>query len=126
MDAHNTIQLPRRQFIQLVLKNGERLGEEIKASEDLPDKISALCQEAKDAGVQLDDAAAAENPIVADIRRRLDPLVKKVGDIRANVKLQQQASADAKSVASDPDGPNVRVSTEWTMQVLGLNPKLLN
>lgn len=76
----NTFPLERKVFVQASLAYAQRIQHEMNEQSESTDrvkkKITALLEEAKEAGVTLDDESAKSNSKAAYIRTQLDPLAK--------------------------------------------------
>lgn len=130
MQSLGTIELSRSQYVKLVSsyleKTAPKLIEDMENSTTLTDQISALAEEARVAKVRLDDQAVADNPVAADIRRRLDPIVAKVNDLNARRQALSRMADHARDLSREGfDGPPVQISTFLALSMMGLSPSEL-
>tara|TARA_Y100000815_G_C13074552_1_gene399550 strand:+ start:138 stop:512 length:375 start_codon:yes stop_codon:yes gene_type:complete len=86
--------VPRLQFAKLAVQKSNEFVADIEAQlprvEELKKMLSLLTAEARAKGVTLDDEASAKDPVVADLRARIDPVVEEI--IRMQNDIEQRAA----------------------------------
>ncbi len=94
MNLTNTMAVPRLQFAKLAVQKSNEFVADIEAQlprvEELKKMLSLLTAEARAKGVTLDDEASAKDPVVADLRARIDPVVEEI--IRMQNDIEQRAA----------------------------------
>ena len=94
MNLTNTMAVPRLQFAKLAVQKSNEFVADIEAQlprvEELKKMLSLLTAEARAKGVTLDDEASAKDPVVADLRARIDPVVEEI--IRMQKDIEQRAA----------------------------------
>lgn len=94
MNLTNTMAVPRLQFARLAVQKSNEFVADIEAQlprvEELKKMLSLLTAEARAKGVALDDEATAKNPVVADLRARIDPVVEEI--IRMQKDIERRAA----------------------------------
>lgn len=94
MNLTNTMAVPRLQFAKLAVQKSNEFVADIEAQlprvEELKKMLGLLTAEARAKGVTLDDEASAKDPVVADLRARIDPVVEEI--IRMQKDIEQRAA----------------------------------
>ena len=94
MNLTNTMAVPRLQFAKLAVQKSNEfvadIEDQLPRVEELKKMLSLLTAEARAKGVTLDDEASAKDPVVADLRARIDPVVEEI--IRMQNDIEQRAA----------------------------------
>lgn len=102
MNQTNTMAVPRLQFARLAtLKSSElvtEIEEKLPRVEELRKMLSLLTVEARVKGVTLDDEASANDPVVADLRARIDPVVEEIIGIQKGFEYRAAINQQIKDV----------------------------
>lgn len=127
MPGPDLIDLPRSQYVRLVSiyleEHTPTLIEDMKSSDALFEEIASMTEEAKVAGIRLDDETIASDPAAADIRRRLDSTLSKIYDLQARRHALSRMAEHAKGIVKEGiDGPPVQIRTTLALSMLGLSP----
>jgi hypothetical protein len=123
MSLQETVQISREEFIataaSFIQAETEILTRKMNSAEPLVEQIGNLAAEARAAGVLLDDASAAENPVAADIRSRMDPLVAQISAIQRDIGEVRHISETARALIDDGiDGTPVFLSASDALRLL--------
>lgn len=109
----NTFPLDRKTFLQAGVAYAERIQKEMddqaESTDRLKKNISALLEEAKEAGIMLDDESAKQNAKAAYIRTQLDPLVAELQKQAAYFAEHVQRSHRIRALADDATRLNLDV-----------------
>jgi hypothetical protein len=129
MSLNGTVQISRSQFITAAASYIESEAASLITTMDdakpLVDQLNGIASEARAYGVQLDDESAKADPVVAELRSRIDPLVKKIKHIQEKLDEEIQESNRlkdmVKTIISDGVNGTISLSVPDAMRLLKMD-----